>query len=283
MSRAINPELGPPPIPRAAYAPHRRGLSPRSRRRLGRTGRLVVAGASVAAHVALLALLSLQATPPRPQELPPMAVEMVQGFNLAEAEPAPDPAPPTPEPPAPAPPPPPAPVTVRAIARPTPVVRPNVETIAAAEVASEAVGIELSAGQLAGATRAGSGSPGRACDMVEWLQAKLRRSARVQAAVAGAHLNATPAARRGMMVWDGDWVRMPGQDGHGLAGLREAIMMEVAFAPAACRADPVSGLVLLSLGDGPSAPRIVIGTARWQWSELLTPRRGAPRSSLASR
>ena len=283
MSRAINPDLGPPPIPRAAYAPHRRGLSPGARRRLGRTGRLGVAGVSVAAHIALFALLSLQAVPPQPEELPPVAVEMVQGFNLAEAEPAPDPAPPTPEPPAPAPPPPPAPVTVRAIARPAPAVRPNVETIAAAEVASEAVGIELSAGQLAGATRAGSGAPGRACDMVEWLQNQLRRSARVQSVVASAHLAASPAARRGMMVWDGDWVRMPGQDGHGLAGLREAIMMEVAFAPAACRADPISGLVLLSLDDGPSAPKIVIGAPRWQWSELLTPRRGAPRSSLASR
>jgi hypothetical protein len=230
-----------------------------------------------------LTLLSLQAVPPKPDEPAAVAVEMVQGFSLAEAAPSPEPAPPTPAPPEPAPPPPPTPVTVRAIARPTPVVRPNVETIAASEVASEAFGIELSAGQLAGATTAGSGAPGRACDMVQWLQNQLRRSARVQAAVARAHLNASPAARRGMMVWDGDWVRMPGQDGHGLAGLREAIMMEVAFAPAACRADPVSGLVLLSLGDSAGAPRIVIGTGRWQWSELLSPRRGAPRSSLASR
>ena len=283
MSRASNPDLGPPPIPRAADAPHRRGLSPEVRRRWWKRGRLVIVVASLAAHAALLTLLSLQATPPRPDEPPAMAVEMVQGFNLAEAEPAPDPAPPRPEPPAPAPPPPPRPVTVRAIARPAPAVRPEAQTIAAAEVASEAVGIELSAGQLAGASTAGSGAPGRACDMVQWLQDRLRRSARVQAAVAGAHLNATPAARRGLMVWDGDWVRMPGQDGHGLAGLREAIMMEVAFAPAACRADPVSGLVLLSLGDAPSSPRIVIGAGRWQWSELLTPRRGAPRSSLASR
>jgi hypothetical protein len=282
MTRASNPDLGPPPIPRVAYAPYRRGPSPRVRRRWAKGGRIGVAALSVAAHAGLLAMLSLQAVPPKSDEPPAVAVEMVQGFNLAEAAPSPEPAPPTPAPPAPAPPPPPTPVTVRAVARPVPA-RPEVETIAAAAQASDFVGVELSAGQLAGASTAGSGSPGRACDMVAWLQNQLRKSARVQAAVARAHLDATPAARRGMMIWDGDWVRSPGQDGHGLAGLREAIMMEVAFAPAACRADPVSGLVLMSLGDGPGSPRIVIGTGRWQWADLLTPRRGAPRASLASR
>jgi len=48
----------------------------------------------------------------------------------------------------------------------------------------------------------------------------------------------------------------------------------VAFAPEACRAEPVRGLVLLSLADGPGSTRIVMGSSTWRWSDLLHARRG---------
>ena len=78
---------------------------------------------------------------------------------------------------------------------------------------------------------------------------------------------------RAIRVWKGDWVRQGEQEGAGLAAVREAIMWEVAFAPVACREEPVRGLVLISLNDGPSAARIVMGSDRWRWSDLLGRRR----------
>ena len=62
------------------------------------------------------------------------------------------------------------------------------------------------------------------------------------------------------------------EDGKGLAAVREAIIWEVAFAPAACRTQPVHGLVLISLNDAPGAPRLVVGSDRWRWSDLTSVR-----------
>jgi hypothetical protein len=126
---------------------------------------------------------------------------------------------------------------------------------------------ELSEAQVASAATAGSGAGGRPCDMVRRLQAALRKDRRVQAAVADAS-----SSGKAMLVWNGEWVRSNGQDGNGLAAVREAIMWEVGFAPEACRAEPVRGLVLLSLNDGPGAGRLVLGSGGWRWSDLLRAR-----------
>jgi hypothetical protein len=104
--------------------------------------------------------------------------------------------------------------------------------------------------------------------MVRRLQDALRRDYRVQAAVAEAHH--APGSRGGALVlWNGDWIRSPGQDGKGLASVRQAIIMEVAFAPEACRAQSVRGLVLLSMNDAPGSARLVLGSSAWRWSDLL--------------
>ena len=254
---------------------------PLSRRlRWGRPARAAVMVVSLAAHAALLALLSLQAVAPRPSEPAPVSVALIEGFSLV-----PDPEPPGPPAPSEAPPVPVTapptlapPVAVKAIARPVPA-PPTARTIPAAaapERASEAPPLpQLSAGQLVGARTAGSGAPGRACDMVRWLEERMRRSPRVQSAVARAHLDAR-AGDRALHIWNGDWIRSPGQAGNGLAGVREAVMMEIAFAPEPCRADPVQGLVVIALGDAPGAPRLAMGGGAWRWADLLAPRRGAP-------
>ena len=244
--------------------------TPPPRRRWARRRLLLTAGFSVAAHGGLLlALLTVRGDATKPAPPPePITVELVDTRPpTPPAPPTPSAAPPTPAKPAPpaagAPPP-------KALARPTPA-HPAVETLAAGTgPPSDSIG-QLSEAQIAGAAPAGSGPPGRACDMTRRLQTALRKDARVQAAVADAQL-AAPGGKA-LLVWNGDWIRSTGQEGNGLAAVREAIMWEVAFAPGPCRAEPVHGLILVSLSDGPGAARLVVGAGDWRWSDLLGLRR----------
>lgn len=230
---------------------------------MGKRGRLLSAALSIAAHAGIVvALLSVRADrpdPPAPEN--PVMVSLV-GMPLAP------PAPPAPEPAKPAPP---EPEPRRNSVRPTPSPR-VAPTLAAAETPSEEPGIELSDAQLASATTAGSGGRGRSCDMVEWLERELRKDPRVHAAVARAHRQ-SGLSSKAILVWDGDWIRSRGEQGKGVAGVREAIMTEVAFAPEACRNDPVRGLVVLTLSDSPGFPKLALGSGAWRWSDLLFPRR----------
>lgn len=108
--------------------------------------------------------------------------------------------------------------------------------------------------------------------MVGRLQAALRRDADIRRAVDEAHRTLGPRGRA-ILVWNGEWLRNPGQDGKGLAGVRQAIAMEVAFAPAACRAQTMRGLVLISFSDAPGAPGLALGGGEWRWTDLLAARR----------
>jgi len=124
----------------------------------------------------------------------------------------------------------------------------------------------LSQSQIAGASSAGDdgagGGGGGSCDMARAVQKALRRDPLVRAAVEDAN-----RLGKSVMLWNGDWVRSGGQEGKGLSAVREAIMWEVAFVPAACRNQRMHGLVLLSLEDG--ATRFAIGSDEWRWSDLL--------------
>lgn len=243
---------------------------------------------SVVGHaLVLLALLSAHVDPPKVPESVPMTVALVA--------PPPPPAPPAPAPAkveAPPAPTPPAPAKSSAAkpspakSRPRPKVRPprvppppDVETVAASDTPAPELADGLGEAELAGATTAGSGSGsgagfgsgsggGGTCDMVRLLQDALRKNPRVRAAVVRAHPGAV-ASGKAVMLWNGDWVKSPGQEGKGLAGLREAIILEVAFAPKACRTDPMRGLVLISLNDSPGSVRLALGSDRWRWSDLL--------------
>ena len=214
---------------------------------------------SLAAHAALLlAFLTTRREPPAAPELQPIAVALVAPGPTEQPK-----GPATPEPPAAQPPPP------KQLARPTKA-RPDVRPLPAGEGRSDDTGVELSEAQLAGAATAGGGGGGRPCDMARRLQAALRKDARVQAAVAGAQA----LTGKALYVWNGDWIRSNGQDGNGLAAVREAIMWEVGFAPEACRAEPMHGLLAMSLSDGPGASRLVLGGGEWHWKDLLRPRVG---------
>ena len=105
--------------------------------------------------------------------------------------------------------------------------------------------------------------------MARRLQAALRKDGRVRAAVAQARKD------RAILVWNGGWVRHPGQEGDGLAVIREVMMWEIGFAPEACKRERVSGLVLFTLNDGPGSARLVVGHGTWRWSDLLLLRRSS--------
>lgn len=230
--------------------------------------RLLTAAASAVCHLAIvLAFLGAQPNPPPPVDSPPIQVQLIE----LRPEPPTPPAPkPEPEPPAPAPPKPktapakPSPPR-KAIARPAPA-PPQVIPLVAETAPDTNPDAEVSDTELASAATAasGGGGGGGSCNMAQWLQGKLRKDRRVQAAMADAHRG------RAIRVWNGDWVRHPGQEGNGLAAVRESIMWEVAFAPEACRTQRVRGLVQLSLNDGPGSARVVMGSGDWRWSDLVS-------------
>jgi len=219
--------------------------------------RLFGGAASLAVHLGVgVFLLTALTSPPMPAETPPVVVQLI---DLRPPTPLPTPS--TPAKPTLAKPTPVQPPAAPAIARRTTASVRNA-TLAASDVDASTAGNALSDAQIAGAASADSGPAGRPCDMARLLQSALRKDPLVQAAVAG-------AAGKAIMVWDGDWVRNAGEDGKGLAAVREAILWEVAFAPEACRAEPVHGLVLLSMGQAGGSTRLALGQPAWRWSDLL--------------
>lgn len=183
-------------------------------------------------------------------------------------------------PPKPAPPAPIAPPARGRIPREAP--PPETEPVAARAAPADP-DVVLGESDLAGATVAGTGggaggsgggfgSGDGGCDMVRRLQDALREDAEVTAAVTRSYRALGPAGRA-ILIWNGDWLRSPGQAGRGLAGVRQAIAMEIAFAPEACRARPMRGLVVIAFNDRPDAPRLALGAREWRWTELLSARR----------
>jgi hypothetical protein len=119
-----------------------------------------------------------------------------------------------------------------------------------------------------GGTGSGPGSGGGSCDMVRWVQDAVRDDAAVRRAVISAS-HEMNASGRAMLVWDGDWLQSRNQSGKGLAGVRQAIALEVAFAPAECKNQRMTGLAVLKLEDGVDGARIALGKGSWRWSDLL--------------
>lgn len=275
------------------------GQDPRPASRSARRTWLLAGALSVTAHLAvLLPVLMARAGPPPvwPVSGPPPVVvtlfsprppprpEPAQGPAAEPQPPAGPAAPETAAPPAKARPTPPAP-TPRPSRPPIPP-PPDTETVVARAPAPPALMATLSDAQLAGVTvagpgggvggrggSAGTGGTGGAgvgdggCDMVRWLQDALRDDPEVRAAVTRAQQEV--GSGKTLLVWNGDWIRNPGEAGEGLAGVRQAIAMEVAFAPQACRAQPMRGLVLISFSDAAGGPRLALGRGSWRWGDML--------------
>jgi hypothetical protein len=255
------------------------------------------AALSLSAHLVLFVLLVSSPSPPTKILAPePEPRALVVTLTRPPPPPPPPPAPVIDEPPpgpaqaaqaaAPSPAPP-RPVPARAASRPRPVRTPpppDVPTLPANPTPVVAPMAVIGEAQLAGALKAGtgqgtgpgagggggsgSGASGGSCDMIRRLQDALRADPEVRAAVTRAH-SAMPAAGRAILVWDGDWIQDPGQAGKGLAGVRQAIALEVAFAPRECRTQAMRGLAVIAFAEGPAAPRLALGEASWRWSDLL--------------
>jgi hypothetical protein len=104
--------------------------------------------------------------------------------------------------------------------------------------------------------------------MVRWVQDAVRDDAAVRRAVIAASEEMN-ASGRAILVWNGDWLQSRNQSGKGLAGVRQAIALEVAFAPAECKNQRMTGLAVLKLEDGVDGARIALGKGSWRWSDLL--------------
>lgn len=252
---------------------------------------------SLAAHLAVLVAFLTVAPEPKIFSVEPTPEPIILSLSpppppLPVAEPDPPPGPAEPslaaEPPAPATlaptPPRPRPPAAPRVPRPAP---PEVEPLPVAAAPPGPTPAPPPAGltqaQLAGVATAGSGSGGGGdgvagggggsgtgggrCDMIRRVQTALRDNPGVVAAAGRAH-RALPASQRALLVWDGDWVMNPGEEGRGLAGLRQAIAVAIAFAPRECRTQPMRGLVLLTLADGADSPRLALGQGAWRWSDL---------------
>jgi hypothetical protein len=222
----------------------------KDRRRTRR--RWLVAAPSVLGHLAIV-LAFVLARGPQPAATvddTPMMVSLVESPRPApEAKPA---APKAPAKPA-----------VRHVMRRRPAPRAPADAAPAGKEPRPQPGIELSQAEIAGASSADAGGGG-VCDLARQLQGALRRDPLVQAAVAS-------AAGRAIRIWNGDWVKSRGEDGKGLAAVREAILWEIAFAPETCRAKPVRGVILLSMSASPGGAQLAVGADEWRWSDLLRP------------
>lgn len=238
----------------------------------------------------------LAAPPPEPPPAPsePAPADAAAGGSEPAPSPDPQPAPAaaapvkTPEKARPAAPVPPSPRPSRP-APPSPVIEPlpvaapepSVEfvflgesALAGAFAAGQGTGGGAGAGAGGGGSGGGTGSgrgggTGGGCDMVRRLQDALRNDPRINRALTQAY-EGSGASGRAILIWNGDWMRSPGQEGKGLAGVRQAIAVTVGFSPRACRAETVDGYVLLTLSDAPGAPRVAMGGGRWRWSDLLS-------------
>ncbi len=239
-------------------------------------------GPAVTAHPEIPIAAVVMPPPPPPPEPPPAPKPAENASKAAEkpAAAAPRKAPPATPKPAAKQPSPAKPVIQPRVARTPP---PEVEPLPAPGGSPGEPSVLLGEADLAGALVAGAGrgagggdgpggGGGGRCDMVERLQEALRGDREVRAAVTQAHRSLS-AGGKAILVWNGEWMRNPGQDGKGLAGVRQAIAMEVAFAPAACRSQPMRGLVLITFADAPGSPRLALGSERWRWSDLLAARR----------
>lgn len=129
-------------------------------------------------------------------------------------------------------------------------------------------GTGVGGGGGSGGTGSGPGSGGGSCDMVRWVQDAVRDDQAVRRAVIAASQD-MDANGRAILVWNGDWLQSRNQSGKGLAGVRQAIALEVAFAPAECKTQRMTGLAVLKLEDRPGGAQLALGKGSWRWSDLL--------------
>ncbi len=241
---------------------------PRPRKRGWTAGAVAV---SAAAHLGVAAAILLARTEaPQLAHVDPPMVRLVAW------------TPPPPKPPAKVPDPSPSPDAAKHAAKVTPPVQRSIARVSRAPTIDDFLPVapalktsavqsdgELTDADIAGASTSGSGRGGGGeCNMARRIEEALKKDHLVQAAVSEAS-----GSSKAILMWNGDWVQSHSEDGKGLAAVREAIVWEIAFAPAACRTQLMHGLMLISLTDSSGSARLALGHGEWRWSDLLGLRR----------
>lgn len=219
-----------------------------------RTNRLLSVGLSLAIHAAiLLGFITAQTDPVPIEPSTAVTVVLVDLPSFARtSQPVAEASAPPPD----------IPSLKVEIARPVPKAQGQKTEVSVRALSETAgTGVSLGEGELAGAVAADDGPTGGACDMARRVQSALRKDHIVLAAAAA-------SAGQTLLVWNGDWVQGPGEEGKGLAAVREAIMWEVAFAPPECRTQAARGLILMSLSTSRGRLRLAVGSDNWRWSDL---------------
>ncbi|WP_312734052.1 hypothetical protein [Brevundimonas sp.] len=189
---------------------------------------------------------------PAPQRRPPAVAAARPRPVVAKRPPDVDPLPVAPAPPGP----------------PLPLLGPAEVAGALTAGAGPGGGGQGSGAGVGGPGGTGTGRGGGSCDMVRWVQDAVRDDVAVRRAVIDA-AQSMNASGRAILVWNGDWLQSRNQSGKGLAGVRQAIALEVAFAPAECKSQRMTGLAVLKLEDRPGGAQLALGKGSWRWSDLL--------------
>jgi len=210
-------------------------------------------------HLLLLALLVLS-----PSRLPLVPVQAVgapmRTFDVAApASAQPAPTRPQPEPPEP-----------QETVLPEPVL--ELDTLMDAAVPLADPGPPSPVFDAQAAQKAGFGTT---CDVA----ATLARAFTENALVRGELVRIGPGSRsvaNAIMVWDGQWVDLPGEaPADAVDTLRRAILEGVRAAPPECLAQEIAGPRFIAV-NGSRTTILVVGSGTWRWEQLLVEPAASP-------
>ncbi len=220
--------------------------------------RTIAIGGSLLAHLVMAWAIMPHA--PRPQiEAVAMSAALFDGDAFAVALPSPSSVAPQPER-APEPTKPPTDVEPLPVSDTLPPVDPTAE----AQEIGEAVSVQVAASAAA----AMAASEGERCAVGEWLAMALQNDPSIQAALDGVPLSARSVANA-VMLWNGEWATPPASAVRGMTSIRALVVAGVSAAPAACQVQPISGPVLITVGDTADTTVLAIGSGLWRWQDLL--------------
>lgn len=137
---------------------------------------------------------------------------------------------------------------------------------------AEALAIE----QMVAANSARASAVGETCQLTQWVQGALQQDPSVRAALSAIPREARSLANA-IMLWDGRWVESRAVSALQATPIREAIVVGVLTAPAACRDETIRGPLLIAVPDRFGTTLLAVGSGVWKWSDLL-PEANAPRS-----
>ncbi len=147
---------------------------------------------------------------------------------------------------------------------------PTTERLPPVDVTAEPleIGEAVSTQVASAAAIAGTASDGDPCLVGAWLQSALQNEPSVQEA-----LTAIPSSARSVanavMLWNGRWSSPAPNAALGMARIRALVVAGVASAPESCQLEPISGPVLITVGDPANSTVLAVGSGQWRWRDLL--------------